>query len=108
MAARNADDLPRESGSGEEPDASRAAPIIKVRQIGGVPDKVIRLPRNPTEISVLDLKRIVSASLGLSIPQIRLIFLGKVLRPDTALCGTFGIFHGCVVHLLPEKYVTYS
>merc|ERR1719491_280651 len=61
---------------------------------------------NPKTCTVQQLKDIGCAIHGVSPPQQRLIYMGKLLNDDTSLLSVYGIVKDlCIVHLFPKPTV---
>jgi len=69
--------------------------------------KKFKIPSiNPKTCTVQQLKNIGCAIHGVSPPQQRLIYMGKLLNEDTSLLTSYGIKNDlCIIHLFPKPTV---
>jgi len=106
MASSQASGAPESGSTAANGVADAGTPVtIKIRQIGKPHDLTISLDHSPQETTVAQLKAFVASSVSVPADEQRLLFLGKLLQPDSATCDQFGIFRGCVVHLVQGRYV---
>lgn len=79
--------------------------VVKLRQIGEAQDAIVNVEGGISNTTIGDFKTIIQHDLGIPASRQRLLFLGKLLQPDSATCSEFGLFHDCVVHLLQSECV---
>lgn len=85
--------IPAEKGGGEQNSS-----ILTIKVLKGEQSKVITVPK---QASVAQLKSLIEPAYSVPVPQQRLVYKGKPLRPDTDSLASFHLIEGSVLHLFP-------